>query len=492
MKLLKYISIVFFSTAFISCNDWIDLMPEEDLIRDEYWKTKEDVEAVLMGAYSNFAKTDAKLFKLGEIRADMVEADYNQNEDERNISESNIYPENEFCKWDEFYKVINLCNEVIHNAADVQKIDNTFSDFLMKGYVAEAHFLRSLCYFYLVRAYKDVPYHTFPTETDDAEMFLPKTPGDEIIGQCIADLKDNYQFITIDGYITLQENKGRATKAAYNALLADMSLWLFDYEAVITYVDRLLALDDHVLLTIGRWFELFFPGNSAEGIFEFQFDDRLNQSNGTYAITEVNSHQYLPSEKAIKLFIKDGNKASIERVRGLGGSVKRSQGDNYIIWKYVGMSSDGTSQRSGSVQKSCNWIVYRLADVLLMKAEALSQLERFAEAYAILNEIRLRGTGTVFPVISETKSAYEDAILEERARELAFEGKRWFDLLRMGRRNNFERKAELIQIIVSNVPATQRRILQTKLSNPQGWYFPIFEDEIERNKFLEQNPFYIY
>lgn len=491
MIMKKYIFLLLFSILILpACNDWIELMPPEKLIRDEYWKTKEDVEAVLMGAYSDFAGLDAKLFKLGEIRGDMVEGDVSQNEDELNISESNIYPENDFCKWDEFYKVINLCNEIIKNAEPVQNIDNTFTDFILRGFVAEAYFLRSLSYFYLVRIYKDIPFYNEPTETDDADVFLPKTDGNEILQQCIIDLEENYKYITIDGYASVTENKGRATKAAYNALLADISLWLFDYESVINYVDRIVALDDHVLVNEGKWFEIFFPGNSAEGIFEFQFNDQLNESNGTYGITNQYAYQYRPSEAARELFVGDENKASIEVTRGLGGSLKKVEGDEYIIWKYVG--SDASTTRSGTVQSSANWIVYRLADVLLMKAEALSQLSRFNEAKVILDEIRLRGTTTVFPAIAESNSAYEDAIMEERARELAFEGKRWFDLLRMGRRNNYERKSKLIQIIVSNVPATQRRILQTKLANPNGWYLPVHEDEIERNKNLVQNPYYLF
>ncbi|MBT6763639.1 MAG: RagB/SusD family nutrient uptake outer membrane protein, partial [Prolixibacteraceae bacterium] len=136
-----------------------------------------------------------------------------------------------------------------------------------------------------------------------------------------------------------------------------------------------------------------------------------------------------------------------------------------------------------------NWIVYRLADVLLMKAEALSQLERYQEAMNIIIEIRDRGSVQPMP-IANSPNAYEDAIMNERALELAYEGKRWFDLLRMGRRNNFARKDKLIEIIVSNVPSTQKRILAAKLTNPLGWYLPIFEDEIERNKNLVQNPYY--
>ena len=70
------------------------------------------------------------------------------------------------CDWAKFYQVINDCNEVIKFAPEVQGIDNTFSDYIMYGFLSEAYFLRSLSYFYLVRIFRDVPYITEPTETD--------------------------------------------------------------------------------------------------------------------------------------------------------------------------------------------------------------------------------------------------------------------------------------------------------------------------------------
>ena len=90
----------------------------------------------------------------------------------------------------------------------------------------------------------------------------------------------------------------------------------------------------------------------------------------------------------------------------------------------------------------------------------------------------------------QNPEAFEDLILEERAKELAFEGKRWFDLLRMGRRNDFARKDKLISIIIENFPSNKRLVLASKLTDPMGWYMPIQEDEIERNNELVQNPYY--
>jgi hypothetical protein len=124
-----------------------------------------------------------------------------------------------------------------------------------------------------------------------------------------------------------------------------------------------------------------------------------------------------------------------------------------------------------------------------MKAEALSQLGQFDQALNLINIIRQRAN--VAPLsIGNSAVAFEDAIMDERALELAFEGKRWFDLLRLGRRNNYARKDKLIDYIVQNVPSTQKRILAAKLTNPLGWYLPIYKGEIERNKNLVQNPYY--
>jgi len=471
----------------MSCNEWMELIPPQGLVKEEFWKTKEDVEAMVMGAYKAFAGMNGSLFKYGELRADMLYADYNVGDGERKVMESNIYPDNDFCNWNSFYKVINYCNEVIKNAPLVREVDNTFSDFLLQGYLSEAIWIRSLAYFYLVRLWGDVPYVIEPTETDDAEIYVEKVNGDDVLELVRMDLEEYRKYATIDGYPTEEEIKGRATKAAFDALLADISLWLFDYEAVIGHVARIEANPQITLMPTDRWYELYFPGNSLESIFEFQFDDNLNQSNSLYGMTWENSFQFYPSEKAEEMFAID--KKSLELKRGEDNSIAKLGEEEYLIWKYVGAFGDGITERSGTQQNSANWIIYRLADVLLMKAEALSQLGQFSEANAYLNLIRERaGVSPKFP--SLTVNAFEDAIIEERALELAFEGKRWFDLVRMGRRNNYVRSNKLIEIVIQNVPSTQKRILAIKLTNPLGWYLPIFERELERNKNLVQNPYY--
>lgn len=485
-KKIKYLIVVLMIFTQISCNDWLELIPPGGLIREEFWKTKADVNAVLMAAYSDFSRMDRNLFLYGELRGDMLVGGSNQPFGEQQIMENNIYPDNGFANWQNFYKVINYCNEVIKNAPLVQEIDNTFTDYQMQGLVSEAYFLRSMAYFYLVRIYNQVPLIVEPTESDDADFYVAKASEEDVLNQIVADLETNRAFAPSGSFVTLQENKGRASKASFDALLADIALWRFDYPNVIKYVNQIETTQKYVLMPSGRWFELFYPGNSLESIFEFQFDGNLQQQNGTYGLTNRQSNQYKPSQKALEMLSFE---FASELVRGEESSIKKYGEDDFIIWKYVGQAPDGQSVRSGTEQFSCNWIVYRYADVLLMKAEALSQQGNYPEAYEIISDIRDRaGVGAIS--IANTATAYEDAILNERALELTYEGKRWFDLLRMGRRNNYARKSTLIEIIVSNVPSTQKRILATKLTNPQGWYLPIFEDEIERNRNLVQNPYY--
>ena len=482
---LKLILIFLAVLLQFSCNKWMELLPPEGLTREEFWKTKEDVKSVVMGAYAAFASMDDLLFKYGEFRTDMVKGGNNQALDEQKIMAGNIYPDNSMCNWSSFYKVINYCNEVIKNAPLVQAKDKTFTDYQLKGYLSEAYFLRSLTYFYLVRIFKDVPLVLEPTESDNANVYLPKTDGDTILVHIVSDLKEVRNYAAYD-YPTLKETKGRATKSAIDALLADISLWTFDYTSCISYVENIEAANKYELLVLDEWFRLFYPGNSLESIFELQYDNSLLQKNHTYDLTNYNGFNYLPSDKAVQLFTQTN--AQAEKKRGPGSIALGSQ-TVYTIWKYVGFSDDGISVRPATIKNSCGWIVYRYADVLLMKAEALSQLGRFPEAFQIIHQIR---SGAGVPDLGITNSAYyyENAILEERALEFAFEGKRWFDLLRMGRRNNFNRKLELIEIIVSNVPSNQKRILKIKLANPLGWYMPIYKLEVERNLNLVQNPYY--
>jgi len=169
-----------------SCNDWLELIPPDGLVRNEYWQTKEDLKATLMGAYQAFAQMDEVLFELGELRGDMI-VDDNSPAYLRNIMEGNIYPNNNLCDWGDFYLIINYANNVLKYNPIIFDIDPTYSEYQMLGTEAEAIFIRSLAYFYLVRTFKDVPLVLEPSESDNINFFLPKSADTTILRQIKTD-----------------------------------------------------------------------------------------------------------------------------------------------------------------------------------------------------------------------------------------------------------------------------------------------------------------
>ncbi|MEX0980571.1 MAG: RagB/SusD family nutrient uptake outer membrane protein [Bacteroidales bacterium] len=466
---------------FHCCEESLTLLPPQGKVKDEYWKSKEDVRATLMGAYKSLAMNDELFFYYGELRADMLKAGGNLSNELRDIMRSNIYASNDWTNWGSFYSVINYCNSVLKYSPEVKTIDGTFSDFDFQQYNAEAVFLRSLAYFYLVRVFKDVPFVLTPYDTDDQDFF-PAKLSDDVILDSIYNHLTNILPVIPEEHETNDKTRGRATRGAVHALLADIALWRFDYQACINHIEFIENSDLYELVPGSNWFTIFSEGNTLEGIFELQFNSQLGQDNNMYNVTTPMNNYFLSSDQAFQMLSPTTSK---EVIRGYG-----SVTDNELIWKYIGKKPDGFSLRSGTDRESSNWIVYRLADVLLMKAEALSQLGAYDEAIAVVNEIRARAFVATYSSYPQNAAALEELIIEERARELAFEGKRWFDLIRMGSRDDYERKNKLIEIIIKNVPATQKRVLATKLNDPYGWYLPIYEEELENNPNLVQNPYY--
>lgn len=488
-------------TIISSCDDWIDRMPTDGLIRDEYWQNKENVESVLMGAYSDFARMDERLFLYGELRGDMIETNSGSgvSRDIQEIEEANIFSDNSLCDWSIFYSIINLCNHVIKYSPEVLQTDDTFSEYESLSLISEALYLRSLTYFYLIRIFKDVPLILEPTDSDGVDFFPEKSKDLEIIEQIESDLTIARKTAR-STYGNNRDDNGRATRGAMDILMADIALWKAAlattaaqadsaYNACLSHIQDFESADQaiYVLLGPSNWFENFYPGNSVENIFEFQNDQGLGQSNTMFDYTWTNNY-FSPTEYSLELLLPE---FSNEMIRGRGSVSIEYSNSGYKIFKYYGSAPDQTSRRVGTEARSCNWLVYRYAEVLLMKAEALTQRSNpdFQQAEDLINELRYRA-GVKFVSPGYSRQDFEDAILDERGRELAFEGKRWFDLLRMGLRNNQMRKNVLIERIILKVPSTQKLVLASKLTDPNGWYLPIYENEIERNDKLIQNPFY--
>jgi hypothetical protein len=160
------------------------------------------------------------------------------------------------------------------------------------------------------------------------------------------------------------------------------------------------------------------------------------------------------------------------------------------VWKYGGASA---KRLRSADQSSAHWFFYRYADVLLMKAEALNELGRGQEALDLVYTVRKRANAlaaTDLMPSATDKKLIQDFILEERSREFCFEGKRWFDVLRNAKRNNYERLSILLSMIAVSVPSNMQQSAQAKMKDYNSHYLPIYLYEIQTNNMLVQNPFY--
>ncbi len=502
MKHIKFIAIISLISTLSACTDWLSIEPEGKIVAGDYWKLESDVEAVVATCYRSMIENDviSRMIVYGELRSDNVIGGYGLNENLKKIIEANIQPTNPYASWSSFYKVINYCNIVIHYAPTV--IDPNFSQSELNAKLAEVMTIRALSYFYLVRAFGEVPFVTDASISDTQDYSLPKSSEDVILNYLEADLIKAEAW-AMSAYGKANANKGRITKNAIRALLADIYLWRNKYDDCISVINR--VLDDPLLKMIEPddepYSKIFGLKNSTESIFELQF----STNNYTYNST-INSFYGTRENPAGQLVVPEfitidndvfTNTPEIIDVRRKDFIAPKTTNNVYPIFKYPGMfrteNSAGTSYytyRTAQIQPA-NWIVYRLTDVMLMKAEALVQKEKYGEALKIVNTTYLRSNPTVTDTLAiedfNDKDKMEKLVLLERQRELMFEGKRWFDLMRMARRDG--KTNRLVETILRKITENQS-VVSSKMKVMDALYFPIHEDELNANPKLTQNPFY--
>ncbi|MGC4232899.1 MAG: RagB/SusD family nutrient uptake outer membrane protein [Niabella sp.] len=494
--LIRFLFPVVLISGLAGCKKWLDLKPRDGIVGDEFWQTKEQVDAAVTGIYASIqastvnngrALTDY-MFVWGEARADMVTTGNRTTQDEQDIININMTQNNVFSDWAGFYKTINYCNMVIDLAPGVLQRDNTFTQAHLDRSVGQALAIRALMYFYLVRTFKEVPLKLDATVSDERIAPMPKTGADTILNQIVSDLKAAETKLPASYGSTAAFDKGRVTRYGANAILADVYLWMDKYTEAAAECDKIISSNAFHLVPGNQFFNnLFLTGASEETIFELQYDEQM--LNPFY-----NMHH--PSQKrwggalhlAESVFGLDMvNATPLLDFRGENAAFR---GGDFSIWKYVGADNDGSSFRTLD-QSFAPWIFYRYADALLMKAEAINQLNQPLEASRLVKTIRERARAIdINPMDSTDQSAMATYILEERQKEFAFEGKRWYDLLRNAKRNNYSQAFLLTNsAAISIVPSLQQAAFN-KLKDPNSHYMPIYYYELSSNPLLVQNPFY--
>lgn len=494
-RYIKYNILLLIVIIFMpSCNNWLSVKPQDGIIRDNYWQNKEQLKAAVIGCYSSLLDNTLvqNLFVWGELRADMVASTLNTSIDEINIMQANILSTNSYTSWAPVYRTINYCNTVIDFGAQVLKSDKTLTQEQLDAYLAEAHGLRALMYYYLLRSFGEVPLQLKASASNDQLQQLKKSSQQEVYDQIMKDLAFAEQH-ALETYGSMTQDKGRLTKFTIYAIEADVYLWMEKYEDCIRACDKIILSGRFGLMdgsVQSQWFNnVYFTGNSNESIFEFQFDQQ--KLNPFYFMFAATNNHFIGSPRVMEeVYGIDVTDETKKDIRGDGGSIRAT---DQMIWKFAGATSGTRLDARTAADSYAHWFVYRYADILLLKAEALAWVNKGPEALKLVGQIRTRARALVFTEQTPDSTSAVDVsnyILEERSREFAFEGKRWYDVLRNAKRDNYAHLDILLNMVALNAPGNMQQSILNKYKDVRSHYFPINQYELQADKQLVQNPYY--
>ena len=558
-----------------SCSDFLEIKSQSEIVLEDFWNEKADVDNIVAGCYSALQGDGVmrRMMVWGEFRSENVMAGQNINDDINleNVLKESITAMNAYTTWDGFYNVINRCNTVIKYAPQVAQRDPGYTQSELQATIAEVSALRDLCFFYLIRTFRDVPYSTEAFTDDDQKMDLPATPFNAVLDSLIQDL-EAVQGYAVERYPETSPlyQTGRITQDAIHAMLCEMYLWKQDYDQCIRYADMVIdskkkmyeeKRSQNVSFGLGgssqsvintrmngyplvnslssgyygnTYNEVFVNGNSQETVFELLFDKTEagytmpgNSAVGAfYGNASVDKGLVGPSttvtediaKTSSRTIFADRNKKvdarlyenvnmnteSINKFASRGLQINATQPTNVSV-SYMGKYPFAKINNVNHYYNSSSWVIYRLSDIMLLKAEALCQkmLEGsdeeinahnqplLAQAFSLVNAVNKRSVceATLVDTLVAgdylTKAQMEQLVLQERQRELMFEGKRWYDLVRRSLRDG---NTQVLSSAAQKRDGVNGQFIQNFFQKMDAIFWPYNNDEIKVNRNLVQNP----
>ncbi|WP_081210676.1 RagB/SusD family nutrient uptake outer membrane protein [Salegentibacter sediminis] len=454
MKTIYKLFALFFLIGSTSCSeDVLEKDPISSFPAQGFYKTASDAQAGVYGIYDAMQSTFSRNFAFwGEGRADAVQT--NHSGEPLLLKQNNLNPTLNSASWNSLYQTISRANYAIKYIPDVFEGESELGTQL----VGQARALRALSYFYAVRIWGDVPLITEPYESINQEIFIGRTDQELVLDQIEADLLFASQ--NCREQFGGERDRLLITKGGADAMLTHFYMWKKEYSKAIESAQRVMDNGMYSLVNISDWSKIFTTGFSNESIFEIGFNEtQTNMMRVLYALGS--DSDYFPSEKFRNSF-EEGDLRQ-ELIYDV------TQEEPTKVWKFFG---EGFNDESPDPSAN-NIVLFRLADIILLKAEAHNQLGEVEEALDLLNKIRVRA-GLSELDQAEASALYGDvqsAILQERLIELSFEGHRWFDLVRTG-------KAIEVMNPINGLSAEGNLV------------WPIHENAINRNPNLQQNSFY--
>jgi hypothetical protein len=519
-RIIIYLKVAFLAVLFSSCTELIDIEPENLAETHKFFKTEEDAYAIKSGMYNTFIQLLEQRYVLGECRANLVQPGPGAFKygEVMEVFNHNISADNRFTDWELYYKSINQANDALEHFHEIKENDVDLEDKFLYGFILEAIWVRSFCYFELVRNFGDVPYITASNMDPEAVMDIEPTPADSILEQLIFicnlthEWSDKYWDGSFLYWGEVYEPWQRQT-ASYGAVLAlliDIYAYQERHNKVLEVWERFNTQNNHWNwshdlhwsgIPDDGWFYCVYVGgaeNDPRGSFEvanvltLDLEDEWRQWN-IYAkyTSNVASHggEYIvkPSNYAVNQWVKDG-----DMVRGLNKSywidtTSYPGRSDTIIWKFIGLDTTGT--RREPYVSDANIIIKKTLDHTLKVCEAYNRLGMPEEAINIMDVYRNAIGHKALQVDGNIgMHELEEIIMEERAREFAFDGNYWYSLVRIARLRNDPNY--LIDKIVSVTSDDRKNLVRANLqAGASGdkynwWKLPYNSEVVARNKYI--------
>ena len=543
-----------------SCSDYLDVLPLNEVVLENYWTKKDDVTSELNGCYESLT-SEGSLERMGiwgELRSENLVQGSNLENKYVEILKENILPTNDLTKWEDFYRTINRCNILLNYADGVQKHDPNYTEAQMRANKAEATFIRDLCYFYLIRTFRDVPMVFEPSIDDLQDYKVPATPMMEALKMLSDDLEkvkddavlryvDDSKMTNSEASSQAYENCAKVTRVAIYTLLADIYLWRGEYDKAISCCDYVInfkknqykervakkgQMNDMFLFngipmireslanskTCGNAFnEIFGYGNengfSFESIFELGYK-KGNEGNvkNNYIYKFYSGQNKIGGFAAPEDYYQNVTSGTNDYFAKNDCRVYENiieQSGKYIIGKYTNyrakLENDNvTDFKSLKYNPELvsynyhNWIIYRLSDVMLIKAEAciMKNDPDFQTAFSLINSINKRARNytenvksdsLAFSAYSSNKEEMEKLLMLERKREFMFEGKRWFDLVRKSLRDG---NTNYLANEATKKQKENAVAIKIQFADINTIFWPYNREELKKNTLLKQNSAY--
>lgn len=520
MKKIIYIIFLFALAVLYTACDALDLSPEDNFGSGNFWNISAQVDGYMTGLHAQLRNNYTMFYVLGEVRGGTQRVGTSSENTSLNYANlrSNVIDEDRpgISNWYGLYSPIMQVNHFIHK---VEKECAFLDEASRKQYLAQAYGLRALYYFMLYKTYGGVPVVTevelLNGKVTADKFYVKRSTPEETLDFVKSDINKSEDYYG-DLKVVNNYNKGNWSKAATLMLKAEIYMWAAKVSITghtATGKTDLKTAQSAIDQVIGKFellsdFESIFKTsnrNNKEVIFALHFADG-EATNW--------AHQFLYQDAVFigQVYGRDGKKIEADtlQLKGTGGVFRHEY--TYDFWSTYDpedtrrdatfleyyTKSDLTSSSFGCVMKKglgsinsnnnrvydANVIVYRYADALLMKAEIANGLDESCAEY--INQVRERAYGEKYAgheYVNSTFEANELAILHERDKEFVWEGKRWFDVVRLSDASH----NSLVFSATANYPATSP-LISTGEKHKLLWPIDINTKNI--NPLLEQTPGY--